>query len=165
MSDTNGLSYLQKTTMEHLDETFRSYNCLSIITIINLIIILLLASSSYKYQLKVFHLSQSDSKSPQVSRTLLSILIGVNNAVFQPLPILPLPIVFFQAFEDRSKQTANDWYHYRSHVLMFFSPLTRKLVNKNISNKVLPKLISTGVTTNILVHACAWHVYHVTEAF
>ena len=42
---------------------------------------LLLESFSHQYELMVFHWSLSDSKSPQVSRTLLSILAVLNNAV------------------------------------------------------------------------------------
>ena len=42
---------------------------------------LLLESFSHHRQLRVFQWSLSDSKSPQVSRTLLSILADLNNAV------------------------------------------------------------------------------------
>ena len=45
------------------------------------IIIFLLESFSHQRLLKVFHWNLSDSKSPQVSRTLLSILPDLNNAV------------------------------------------------------------------------------------
>ena len=42
---------------------------------------LLLESFSHHFKLMVFHWSLSDSKSPQVSRTLLSILAVLNNVV------------------------------------------------------------------------------------
>ena len=45
------------------------------------VIILLLESFSHQHQLMVFHWSLSDSKSPQVSRTLLSILADLNCVV------------------------------------------------------------------------------------
>ena len=45
------------------------------------LLLLLLESFSHKRYLMVFQLSLSDSKFPQVSRTLLSILIDLNNAV------------------------------------------------------------------------------------
>ena len=47
-------------------------------------------SFSHKYQLVIFHQSLRDSKSPQVSRTLLSILADFNNAVFWMAPNRPL---------------------------------------------------------------------------
>ena len=51
-----------------------------IIIIIIVIIISLLVSSSHQCSLVVFHWSLSDSKSPQISRILLSILVDLNNA-------------------------------------------------------------------------------------
>ena len=46
-----------------------------------IIIIIFIIVYSYQLWLMVFHWSLSDSKSPQVSRTLLSILAVLNNAV------------------------------------------------------------------------------------
>ena len=46
-----------------------------------LLLLLFLDSFSHQHQPMVFHRSLSDSKSPQVSRTLLSILTVLNNAV------------------------------------------------------------------------------------
>ena len=46
-----------------------------------IIIIFSLRLFSHQQTLTVYHWSLSDSKSPQVSRTLLSILAGLNNAV------------------------------------------------------------------------------------
>ena len=57
--------------------------------IIIIIIILLLRSFSQQRSLKVFHWSLWDIKSPQVSRTLLSILADLNNAVVWTVSICP----------------------------------------------------------------------------
>ena len=46
-----------------------------------LLLLLLLFTQSFSHQPMVFHWSLSDSKFPQVSRTLLSILAVLNNAV------------------------------------------------------------------------------------
>ena len=59
----------------------------------------------------VFHWSLSDSKYPQVSRTLLSILADLNNAVIWMVAICPsisfqTPPTFHPASEDRF-QSAN----------------------------------------------------------
>ena len=69
-----------------------------------IIIIIIIASFYYKFYLMVFHWSLSDSKSAQVSRTLLSILVDLNNAVawivlrFSTLPVsLPSLLGLFQA--------------------------------------------------------------------
>ena len=51
---------------------------------------LLLESLSHKCKLMVFHWSLSDSKSPQVSRTLLSILTDLNNALIWMVSTRPL---------------------------------------------------------------------------
>ena len=53
----------------------------AIIIIIIIIIVIITQSFSYQRKLMVFHWGLSDSKSPQVSRTLLSILAVFNNAV------------------------------------------------------------------------------------
>ena len=45
-------------------------------------------SFSHKCKLMVFHWSLNDSKSPQVSRTLNSILADLNNAVVQMISVL-----------------------------------------------------------------------------
>ena len=58
-------------------------------------------SFSHQRQLMVFHWSLIDSKSPQISRTLLSILAVLNNVVpwmvstrpQTPTPLLPLVIL------------------------------------------------------------------------
>ena len=55
-----------------------------------IIIISLLVSFSHLHQLVVFHWRLNYSKSPQVSRTLLSILADFNNAVIWLISIFPL---------------------------------------------------------------------------
>ena len=63
----------------------------------------------------VFHWSLSDSKSPQVFGTLLSIQTDLNNAVVSVISILSLIFrsssLFSQTFGDRSKSTNYDWYY------------------------------------------------------
>ena len=54
-----------------------------------IIIISLLASSSHQHELAVFPWNLSDSKSSQISRTLLSILADFNNAVVWTVSIFP----------------------------------------------------------------------------
>ena len=62
------------------------------------LLLLLFANFLHQRQLMIFHLSLRDSKSPQVSRTLLSILADLNNAaVWMPrwvlrFPTLPAPL-------------------------------------------------------------------------
>ena len=51
--------------------------------------IILLASSSHPRKLIVFYWSLSDSKSPKISRFLLSILTYLNNAVVRRVSIYP----------------------------------------------------------------------------
>ena len=63
-----------------------TYICCSLCIII---IILLPVSPSDQHQLIVFHWSLSDSKSPQVSRTPISILANLNNIVVWMVPICP----------------------------------------------------------------------------
>ena len=56
----------------------------------NFSIIIFLASFSHQLWLMVFHLNLSDSKSPQVFRILLSILVNLNNVVVWMVLICPL---------------------------------------------------------------------------
>ena len=60
---------------------FSNFECTTCFKLNQIIIIILLLSFSHQYKLIVFHWSLSDSKSPQVSRTLLSILANLNNGV------------------------------------------------------------------------------------
>ena len=62
----------------------------------------------------VFHGSLSDSKSPQVSRTLLSIIADLNNAYFQVFQSR------YQSFGDCIERTSYNWYHRQLHVTKFF---------------------------------------------
>ena len=71
----------------------------------------------------VFDWSWSDSKSFQVSRTLLSILTDLDTAIVWM--ILRSPSIFnfsrptFQAFVDCSNRANYKWYHHHLHVLLF----------------------------------------------
>ena len=62
------------------------------ILLLLLLLLLLLFTQSFSHQHypMVFHWSLSDSKSPQVSRTLLSILAVLNNAVVWMVSTRPL---------------------------------------------------------------------------
>ena len=82
----------------------------------------------------VFHWSLGDSKSLQVSRTLLSIQADLNDlawivSICPPISNTSNPL--FQAFKDRSKCANHNWYHrpspvphlsqFSSKVLVLFS--------------------------------------------
>ena len=54
---------------------------LSLLLLLLLSLFLLLESFSHQHSLMVFHWGLSDNKSPQLSRTLLSILANLKNAV------------------------------------------------------------------------------------
>ena len=56
------------------------------------LLLLLLEDFSHQLMLIVFHWSLSDSKSPQISRTLLSILADLNNVVV--LMVFTRPFIF-----------------------------------------------------------------------
>ena len=95
-----------------------------IIIIIVIIIILVQESFSHQRQLMVFHWSLSDSKSSQVFRTFLSILVDLNNAVIWMASTRPLifkpsspcinPLVTVP------KSTNYKWYHSHFYVPTFF---------------------------------------------
>ena len=53
-------------------------------------LILIFAIGNYYYSLRVFHCGLSNRKSPQVSRTLLSIMADLNNVVVWMVSIRPL---------------------------------------------------------------------------
>ena len=53
---------------------------------------------SLRYQLAIFHWSLNDSKSPLVSRTLLSILANLNNIVVWMVSVLPMISNSFNLF-------------------------------------------------------------------
>ena len=81
--------------------------------IIIIIIILLLASFSCQCQLLVLHRKLSDSKSHQVTKTLLGILVNQQCYRLVDLDSSPDFQFFqssFQAFEDYSKCTNYKWY-------------------------------------------------------
>ena len=73
-----------------------SSRCMDVSTLFSMLALLLLLllrysfeSVSYQYQLTVFHWSLSDSKSLQISRTLLIILADHNNAAFWMISTCP----------------------------------------------------------------------------
>ena len=59
-------------------------------TVIIINIISLFESFLYEFHLMIFHYSLSDSKSPQISRTHLSILADLNHSVVFMISILSL---------------------------------------------------------------------------
>ncbi len=71
---------------------FSSHFCFLVIFVLYIIIIIIHSSFSHQRYLMVFHWSLSDSKFPQVSRTLLSILAILNNVVV--LMVSPRPPTF-----------------------------------------------------------------------
>ena len=69
----------------------------------------------------VSHWNLSGSKSSQVSRTLLSILADLNNAVVWMVSLVLLfPQSLYQSFGDCTKCTNYNWYHRHFHVPLFF---------------------------------------------
>ena len=68
----------------------------------------------------VFHWSLSDSKSPQVSRTLLSILAVFNNAVVWMVSTRPPTSKSVMPFSYFAKSTNHMWYSRHPHVLQLF---------------------------------------------
>ena len=68
----------------------------------------------------MFHWDPSDSKCPQISWTLLSILTDLNDAVIWMVFILPhianSYCFLFNPFGDHSKCPNNDWNHCHSPV-------------------------------------------------
>ena len=79
----------------------------------------ILESFSHQFYLMVFHWSLSDSKSPQVSRTLLSFLAVLNNVYLDGLRLSSYFQVLqslFQSFGDCIKSTNHDWYNCHLHV-------------------------------------------------
>ena len=85
---------------------------------------------SHQHKLAGFNCSLRDGKFPLISRTLLSMLKDLNNAVVKMVPILSLIsnfFSFFQDFRDCSKCTNYYWYHCYPHVLRFFLVLWKRL--------------------------------------
>ena len=72
-----------------------------------------LANLSYWRLLVFYYRSLSNNNSPQVSRTLLSILADHDNAVIRMNSILPLifPQLSFQSFWNSCKRNDLSWYH------------------------------------------------------
>ena len=70
----------------------------------------------------VFHWSLSNSKSPQVSRTLLSIRSDVNNAVIWMSLIRPL---VFKSSRSLTKRISYIWYQRHFHVPLLYFSLAR----------------------------------------
>ena len=73
----------------------------------------------------VFHWGLSDSKSPQVSRTLLSILAVLNNAVIWMVSTRPPTSKSPSPFSYCSQRTNYNWYNCHLHVPRFFNSLAR----------------------------------------
>ena len=75
----------------------------------------------------VFHWSLNDSKSPQVSRTLLSILVDFSNAVVWIVFTRPLifksPSPFNESFGDCTKGINSNWYNHHFNIPQIFDSL------------------------------------------
>ena len=68
----------------------------------------------------VFHRTLSDSKSPQVFRTLLSILAVLKNTVVWMVSYRCTHSQLLQSFGDCTKRTDYHWYHRHFHIPQFF---------------------------------------------
>ena len=79
-------------------------------------------SFSHQLTLMVIHWSLSDSKSPQVSRTLLSILAVLNNALIWMVSTRPPTAM---SSSHRTKCTNYNWYNCHLHVPQFFQFLNK----------------------------------------
>ena len=78
----------------------------------------------------VFRWSLSDSKFPQVSRTLLSILTDLNNTAFWMVSTCPFISKFSSLFIDplvSTKNTNYNWYKRHFHVPQLFFQFSRKV--------------------------------------
>ena len=78
--------------------------------------LLLYVSLSHPFQLVVFDWNLSDSKSHQVSRTLLSILAHLHSAVVWIVSILLISTSLFSRILD----THYNWYYRNFHIPQFF---------------------------------------------
>ena len=91
-----------------------SYKCLKSI------IFILLFWEFFTPALADDFLGLSDNKSPQVSRTRLSILVDFNNAVVWMVSTCPLVSKFFSpyinSFGDSTERANYNWYHRHFHV-------------------------------------------------
>ena len=75
----------------------------------------------------VIHCSLSDCKSPQISRTLLSILAALDNVVVWIVSASP---TIYNSSCSLTKHTNYNWYHRHPHAPHLFSSLER---SKNLS--------------------------------
>ena len=96
------------------------------------IVVLAVVYFSHELMQVAFHLGLRDRKSPQITRTLLSILADLNQAVVWIVSILlrfSILLVPFQSLWDSSKCANSNWYHRHPHdqqfVFFFFCSLSR----------------------------------------
>ena len=81
--------YIEKFQIKHFNAAFDLlFKICSMY--IKIIIMIIIESSLYQRYLMVFHWSLSDSKSPQVSRTLLSIVVDLINEVVWTVSTRPV---------------------------------------------------------------------------
>ena len=115
---------------------------------------------SHQHQLVVFQWSLSDSKSPQVSRILITILVNFNNSVVWIVSSDFEPFQPLLAFKDHSKCTNYNWYHYHlNHFSVdyyyyyyyrsceFFTPV----LTGDLLLKFKWQLVSTGLKTKAVI--------------
>ena len=94
-------------------------------TIFTSIIILLLWSYSHQCQLVVFHWNLSKSRSPQISRTLLSILADFESAVVKIFPLISLSLLLTRPLGTVPSATTTTgitvtFYKFFSHPFFYF---------------------------------------------
>ena len=124
----------------------------------------------------VFHWRLSDSKSPQVSKTLLSILAVFNNAVLWMVSTQPPTSKTSKSFNNPLVTVPKDYYYYYYYYYYYFFPhqqslmvfhwslndnmvFTRPLISKSscpytISLVTLPSvLITIAITVILMFHS------------
>ena len=100
----------------------------------------------------IFHWSLSDSISPQVSRTLLSILAVLNNAVVWMVSTRPATSMSSNPFSYSSKRTNYNWYNCHQHVPLFFQFLARSRYLSFFSHSFSFILWSAGTAKSTILH-------------
>ena len=107
----------------------RSSGRVLLLLLLSLLLFLLLETFSYQHYLIVFHCSLSDDKPCQVSKTLLSILADLSNAVICIVSTRPFIYkssnFFYQSLSDCTETTNYSWYNRHFYVPEFFYSLSR----------------------------------------
>ena len=104
-----------------------------------------------------FYWSLSDSKSPQVSRNLLSILADLNNAVVWIVSTRPLISKSPSPLVDCTVSTNYNWYHHQFHIINIIMIFSNK---SNCSKKLELYFYNFLIIRQVLVIKFAnGHIY------